>query len=303
MHACGHDMHTAMLMGVAEVLAGMQRDLPGTVVFLFQPSEEGAPDGEEGGAPLMIREGALDAPAPSAVFGLHVFSRIPTGRLDTRPGPMMASSDELRIIIHGRQTHGGLPWRGTDPIVVAAQVVLGLQTVISRQTDLTLAPAVVTIGAIHGGVRFNIVPDSVVMDGTIRAFDERARHDIHDRIRRTATLIAQSAGATAEVQIEIGNAVTFNDTALTARMQPTLRRIGGAGGSAVSQLTTTAEDFSAFNAKAPTMFVFLGVTPPTAQMDTVAANHSPRFFADEAAMPVGVRTMAGLALDYLLGGR
>ena len=303
MHACGHDMHTAMLMGVAEVLAGMQRDLPGTVVFLFQPSEEGAPAGEEGGAPLMIREGALDAPAPSAVFGLHVFSRIPTGRIDARPGPLMASSDYLRIVVRGRQTHGALPWQGTDPVVVAAQIVLGLQTIVSRQIDLTLAPAVVTVATIHGGVRSNIVPDSVELVGTIRAFDERMRRDIHARVRRTATAIAEAAGASADVRIDIGNGITVSDPALAARMLPTLRRVGGEGGFAQAQLSTTAEDFSAYAQRAPSLFFFLGVTPAGARMDTVAANHSPRFFADEGALPVGVRALANLAVDYLAGGR
>jgi amidohydrolase len=300
MHACGHDMHTAMLMGTAEVLAGLRRDLPGTVLFVFQPAEEGPPAGEEGGAPLMLREGAFDNPAPTAVFGLHVFSRIPTGRLDVRPGPMMASSDELRIVVHGRQTHGALPWRGVDPIVVAAQIVLGLQTITSRQIDATLAPAVVTVGVIRGGVRFNIIPDSVVMIGTIRAFDEGMRRSIHDRIRRTATGIAQSAGASADVEIILGNSVTINDSALVARMMPSLRRVVGDSGVAAAQLTTTAEDFSAFANRVPGMFFFLGITPPGAAMDTVAANHSPRFFAEESAMPVGVRALSSLAVDYLL---
>ncbi len=303
MHACGHDMHTAMLMGAAEVLAGMRSQLPGTVVFLFQPAEEGAPTGERGGAPLMIEEGAIANPVPAAVFGLHVFANIPSGRLDVRPGPQMASSDQLRIVVRGRQTHGALPWRGTDPIVVASQIVLALQTIASRQIDVTLAPAVITVGMIRGGVRNNIIPDSVEMLGTIRTFDEGMRRDIHERIRRTATSIAAAAGAEALVQIGVGanTGVTVNDSALTTRMLPSLRRAAGTHGVATAQLTTTAEDFSAFGQRMPAMFVFLGVTPPGSANEPVAANHSPRFFADEAALPVGVRTLGYLAVDFLAG--
>ena len=303
MHACGHDMHTAMLIGVAEVLAGIRAQLPGTVLFIFQPAEEGAPAGEEGGAALMLREGAFDNPRPDAVFGLHVFSRIPTGRIDVRPGPLMAANETFRIVVHGRQTHGALPWRGTDPIVVAAQVVLGLQTIISRQADLTLAPAVITVGSLQAGVRSNIIPDSAELVGTIRTFDPGMRAQIDERIRRTATGIAQSAGASADVTFSPGYAVTVNDSALVARMLPTLRRVNGDSGVAAAQLTTTAEDFSAYQQRAPGMFFFVGVTPPGAVMDTVAANHSPRFYADEAAIPVGMKAMAHLAVDYLRGGR
>ena len=302
MHACGHDAHVAMLMGVAEVLAGMRRELPGTVTFIFQPAEEGPPAGEEGGAEMMIKEGVLDDPKPGAIFGLHVFP-YPTGEIRFRPAGAMASSDAVRIVVRGRQTHGAQPWAGVDPIVVAAQIVLGLQTITSRQVDITAAPAIVTIGAVHGGVRYNIIPDSVVMVGTIRAFDPAARRDIHDRVRRTAEAIAQSAGATAQVAVDSGPPVTYNDPALTERMAPTLRRVAGAGRIHTAPPLTTAEDFSRYQERIPGLFFFLGVAPPRADQRTAAPNHSPRFFVDEAALPVGVRALAHLAVDYLAGSR
>jgi amidohydrolase len=298
MHACGHDNHVAILMGVAEVLAGMRARLPGTVKFIFQPAEEGAPAGEGGGAEMMIAEGALENPKPGAIFGLHVFP-YPTGQIMYRPGGLMASSDALRIVVRGRQTHGAQPWSGIDPIVVASQIVLGLQTITSRQVDITSAPAIVTIGAVNGGVRYNIIPDSVVMVGTIRAFDAAMRRDIWLRVRRTAESIAQSAGAAAIVTIDSGPPVTFNDPALTERMSATLRRVAGADRVGISEAKTTAEDFSRYQEKIPGLFFFLGITPPGTDFRTAAPNHSPRFFADEAALPVGVRALAHLAVDYL----
>ena len=298
MHACGHDTHVAMLMGVAEVLAGMRNDLPGTVKFIFQPAEEGAPAGERGGAALMIEEGALDDPKPSAIFGLHVFP-YPTGEIRYRPGGIMAAADAFRIVVRGRQTHGALPWAGIDPIVVASQIVLGLQTITSRQVDLTTAPAVVTVGAINGGIRFNIIPDSVVMLGTIRTFDAAMRSDIHLRVRRTAESIAQSAGATAQVVIDSATAVTYNDPELTEKILPTLREVAGASHVALGTPVTTAEDFSRYQQRIPGVFFFLGITPPGTDPAKAAPNHSPRFYVDEAALPVGVRAMAHLAVDYL----
>ncbi len=260
MHACGHDTHVAMLMGVAEILAGMRNDLPGTVKFIFQPAEEGAPAGERGGA---------------------------------------AAADAFRIVVRGRQTHGALPWAGIDPVVVASQIVLGLQTITSRQVDLTTAPAVVTVGAINGGIRFNIIPDSVVMLGTIRTFDTAMRSDIHQRVRRTAESIAQSAGATTQVVIDSATAVTYNDPELTEKILPTLREVAGASHVALAMPITTAEDFSRYQQGIPGVFFFLGITPPGTDPAKAAPNHSPRFYVDEAALPVGVRAMAHLAVDYL----
>jgi amidohydrolase len=300
MHACGHDAHVAILMGVAEVLAGMRRDLPGTVKFIFQPAEEGVPAGEDGGAAMMIAEGALDDPKPGAIFGLHVFPYA-AGEIMYRPGGIMASADGLRIVVRGRQTHGAQPWSGIDPIVVTSQIVMGLQTITSRQVDITAAPAIVTIGAVNGGVRNNIIPDSVVMIGTIRAFDAAMRRDIWMRVRRTAEGIAQSAGATAVVTIDSGAPVTYNDPALTERMAPTLRRVAGNDRVGISEAKTTAEDFSRYQEKIPGLFFFLGVTPPGTDPRNAAPNHSPRFFVDEAALPVGVRALSHLAVDYLTG--
>ena len=298
MHACGHDNHVAILMGVAEVLAGMRSSIPGTVKFIFQPAEEGPPAGEEGGAPLMVKEGALENPRPSAIFGLHVWPA-PLGSLSYRPGGAMAAPDNLEIIVKGVQTHGAMPWGGVDPIVIASQIVLGLQTITSRQIDVTFNPAIVTIGMIQGGNRGNIIPDSVVMVGTIRTFDEDQRKDIHIRVRRTAGEIAKASGGTATVSIPGGGLLTYNDPALTEKMLPTLRRTAGDGGLQLNVPVTGSEDFPSFTKDIPGLFFFLGVLPKGADPKTAPRNHSPRFFADEAALPTGVRAMANLAIDYL----
>jgi amidohydrolase len=300
MHACGHDFHMSILMGVAEMLTAMKAQLPGTVVFIFQPAEEGPPVGEEGGAPLMLKEGAFENPKVDAVFGLHVFPN-EVGTVEYRSGGLMASADNYYITVRGRQTHGAQPWKGIDPIVVGSQIVMGLQTLTSRQTDLTLTPAVVTVGMFRGGIRTNIVPDSVELAGTIRAFDEGVRADLHLRLTRTAESIAAASGATASVRIQKMVPVTFNDPPLTERMVPTLQRVLGAPNVRIATATTTAEDFAFFQQAVPGLFVFLGITPKE-QLGAAANNHSPLFNADERALVPGMRVMANLAVDFLSGG-
>ena len=298
MHACGHDAHMAILMGVAEILAGMKASIPGTVKFIFQPAEEGVPTGENGGAKMMIEEGVLENPRVDAIFGLHVFP-FEVGKATWRSGGLMASSDNWRVVIRGRQTHGALPWNGVDPITIASQFITNMQSIVSRQTDLTLTPAILTTGYIRGGVRTNIIPDSVEMGGTIRTFDQGTRDSIHARLTRLAKGMAAASGATALVEIQVGNPVTSNDPALVARMVPSLRRILGVSNVSEGRVTTTAEDFSRFQEKVPGMFFFLGITPKGTDPSTAAPNHSPKFFADEAALVPGMKALGGLALDFL----
>lgn len=297
MHACGHDLHVAMLMGVAEVLSDMRSELTGTVMFVFQPAEEGAPPGEEGGAELMLREGLFDDPRPEAILGLHVVPS-PVGTIGWRSGGIMASSDRFTIKVLGKQTHGAVPWGGVDPIVVAAQIVLGLQTIPSRQLDATLTPSIVTVGAIRGGVRHNIIPNEVDMTGTLRTFDPDTQREIHERVTRTAERIAASAGASAEVEIFPGYPVTYNDPGLTRRMLPTLGRVVGPG-LIETPRATGAEDFSFYQKEVPGLFFFLGIGSDDPAK--VHPNHSPLFYADEKALPIGVTTLTALALDFLHG--
>lgn len=302
MHACGHDAHTAMLMATAEVLAGMRADLPGSVEFLFQPSEEGsslvtAASGQSWGAKRMLEEGVFTETKPVAVFGLHVMPGH-SGEIMYHAGPAFASSDELEIVVTGREGHGGVPWKAVDPITTAAQIVTGLQTVVSRRTDLTASPAVVTIGTINGGTRFNIIPDAVRMTGTIRAYDEEVRAKLAADIRLTAEKIAESAGAHAEVHIARQYDPTINDETLTARMLPVLRRATDDHVTAEKQ-RTGAEDFSCFARVTPGLYVNLGVTPRDQDPATAAPNHSSKFWVDEAALVVGVRVMGSLAVNAL----
>lgn len=302
MHACGHDAHTAILMAAAEVLSARRDQLPGTVLFVFQPAEEGAPAGERGGAPLMLEEGLFDIVKPEAVFGLHVMSGMHTGVIGYRPGPMMAGSDFFRIVVKGRQTHGARPWQGVDPIVAAAQVVNALQTIVSRQVDITDVPAVVTIGSIQGGIRHNIIPDTVEMIGTVRTFRPEIRDDVLERIRTTAAHAAAAAGATAEVTLEgTPNAATINDPALTRRMLPALERAAPGKVRAVG-LVTVSEDFAYYGQVVPSMFFFVGVTPPDRKLIETPENHSPRFYVDEAALVTGLNAMLSVATDYLEHG-
>jgi amidohydrolase len=301
MHACGHDNHVAILMGVAEMMAAMKAEIPGTIKFIFQPAEENPPPGEEGGAPLMLKQGVFENPKVDAIFGLHVFP-MEVGHVEYRPAGLMASSDNFYVTVKGRQTHGALPWNGVDPIVAAAQIVLGIQTLTSRQTDLTLTPAVVTVGMVRGGIRTNIVPDSVEMAGTIRTFDEGVRAQLHERLTRTAEQIAAASGASASVHIQKMAPVTYNDPALTGRMVPTLERVLGKSQVKLGQPTTTAEDFAFYQQAAPGMFFFIGVTPKD-RLGQAAPNHSPRFFADEGVLVPGMRALANLAVDYLSASR
>ncbi|MBM4020350.1 MAG: amidohydrolase [Planctomycetes bacterium] len=303
MHACGHDAHTAILMGVAEVLAGLKSQIAGTVVFIFQPAEEGAPEGEEGGASLMIKEGVLESPRPDAIFALHTSTGHHTGKLAYRAGPVMAASDRLRIKVRGRQTHGAAPWSGVDPVVVASQIVLGLQTIVSRQMNLTKEPVVVTIGSIHGGNRNNIIPGEVEMEGTVRTFNQNMREEVHRRIKQTAEMIAAAAGASAEVQIREGYPVSVNDEGLTEKMLPTLKRCAGEKNVVLRDKSTGAEDFAFFQQKIPGFYYHLGVVPAGVDVKQAAPGHSDKFFVDEAALVMGVRSLANLAVDFLESAR
>jgi amidohydrolase len=300
MHACGHDAHTAILMGAAQVLAGLRERLPGKVLLAFQPAEEGVPEGERGGAPLMLDEGLLDIAKPDAAFALHVGSSLNTGIVAFRPGPLMAGSDFFRIVVTGRQGHGSRPWQGVDAVVVAAQIVNAVQSIVSRQVDITKLPAVVSIGAINGGVRHNIIAETVEMLGTIRTFSPAMRQDIIDRIGRTVTHVAEAHGASGRLEMmPAPNPVLENDAALTERAAASLRAVLGDDAVETSNLLTVAEDFAHISQRVPSFYYWMGVTPPGRDAATAPDNHSDLFYVDEAALSVGMRTMLRIAVDYL----
>jgi amidohydrolase len=303
MHACGHDAHTAILMGVAEALVAMKDTLPGEVMFVFQPAEEGPPDGEDGGAEEMLKQGLFRDFRPEAIFGLHVFSTLNAGQVGWRSGPTMAASDRFNIVIQGRQTHGSRPWGGIDPIVAAADVIGTAQTIVSRRQNISKQPVVVSFGAIKGGVRFNIIPDSVELVGTIRTFDEDMRQAVFKDLQNVAEHVAAAHGATAIAKVPDtkGNPVTVNNPALTARVVPSLQRAAGAANVIEMDLNMGAEDFSFYAREVPGFFFFVGATPKGQDPLKAPSNHSPEFFLDESALDVGFRSMLQVALDYLHG--
>jgi amidohydrolase len=299
MHACGHDTHVSILMGVAEILAGMKKDLAGTVKFVFQPAEEGPPEGEEGGAPLMIKDGVLENPHVDVMFGLHINSQTEVGKIKYRTGGIMAASDWFKINVKGKQTHGSQPWAGIDPVVVSAQIINGLQTIVSRQTELTKNPAVVSVSVINGGVRSNIIPEDVTMLGTIRTLDTGMQRVIHEKIALTASKIAEASGATAETSIDKKTLVTYNDPALTKKMIPSFIKAAGEENVIETEAVTGAEDFSFFAEKVPSIFFFIGGMEKGKDPKTAFPHHTPDFVLDESGMKTGVKAFCHLVLDYM----
>lgn len=299
MHACGHDTHVAMLMSVAQVLAGIKNELKGSVKFIFQPSEEGAPQGEEGGASLMVKEGVMENPKVEAIFGMHIESAIKVGTIQYKAGAFMASSDWFTIKIHGKGSHGSQPWLGIDPISTAAQIINGLQTIVSRQSELTKAPVVITVGKIAGGVRNNIIPDECVLDGTIRTLDSKMQEDVHRRIRLTAQKIAEANGATVDVSIDTKTLVTYNDPTLMSKMLPSLQTAIGATNVSEREWVTGAEDFSYYGTRAPAIFLYLGGMPANNDAAKAPPHHTAEFYVDDSGMKTGIKAFCQLVTDYL----
>lgn len=298
MHACGHDSHVAILLGTASTLSKMKKDVPGTVVFIFQPAEEGPPGTEEGGAPLMMKEGVMSDPKVDAVFGLHIKSDAEIGTIRYKSGSFMASSDWFTIKVKGKQSHGSQPWSGIDPIVVAAQIINGLQTIVSRQEEITKAPVVITVGTIRSGVRPNIIPEELTMEGTIRTLDSKMQQDVHERIKITATKIAEASGATAEVSISTKTLVTYNDPELVKQMLPSLQTAAGTDKVIESDWTTGAEDFSYYGLKAPAFFFNLGGMPKGMDPKKAAPHHTPDFYIDDSMLDVGIKAFCNIIFDY-----
>lgn len=298
MHACGHDTHVAILMGVAEVLS-KNRNFPGTVKFIFQPAEEGPPPGEEGGAKLMVKEGVLENPKVDAIFGLHINSGTHVGKITYKPGGMMAASQRFVIKVKGKQAHGSTPWQSVDPIVTSAQIINGLQTLISRESELTEEGAVISIGSIHSGIRFNIIPESLEMIGTIRTLNKDMKELIRKRMQEMVPAIAQAYRAEATVDIQDGADITFNNEALTEKMIPTLEQVAGKENVYKINAITGAEDFSYFQNEVPGLFFFLGGTPLDMKESEAPSHHTPSFIVDDASMKLGVKALSNLAVDFL----